>query len=121
MKHIQISKHRGKFKPVVATRHAQAAVMELRPGAASDEALANEHPQSEQWLYVASGRGTAIVVSRGGQRRQVKLQPGSLLVVERDERHLIRNTGRKVLSTVNLYVPPAYSKKGDVLPAAKRR
>jgi oxalate decarboxylase/phosphoglucose isomerase-like protein (cupin superfamily) len=120
MKLVQLPKHRGEFEPVAATRQAQAAVMELRPGDASDEELSNEHPRSEQWLIVISGTGSATVVSKQGTRRQVKLRRGSLLVIERGERHLIRNTGRKLFSTVNFYVPPAYSEKGDLLPSVKR-
>jgi oxalate decarboxylase/phosphoglucose isomerase-like protein (cupin superfamily) len=120
MKLVQVTKHRGEFQPVAVTRQAQAAVMELRPGGMSDEELSNEHPRCEQWLYVISGTGSATVVSKQGQRRQVRLKSGSLLVIERGERHIIRNTGRKLLSTINFYVPPAYSKNGDLRSAAKR-
>ena len=120
MKLVHLTRHRAEFQPVAATRLAQAAVMELPPGGASDEKLSNEHPHCEQWLIVSSGTGSATVVSRQGKRRQVKLQPGSLLIIERGERHLIRNTGRKLLSTVNFYVPPAYDKQGEVLPSAQR-
>ena len=31
----------------------------------------------------------------------------------------IRNTGRTLLKTLNLYSPPGYTKSGDVLPSAK--
>lgn len=120
MKLVQLTKHRGEFQPVASTRQAQAAVMELRPGGASDEQASNEHPRCEQWLLVTTGTGSATVISKRGRRRQVKLKRGSLLVIERGERHLIRNTGRRLLSTINFYVPPAYSKQGNLLPAAAR-
>ena len=120
MKLVQLAKHQGKFQPVAATRQVQAAVMDLRPGGASDEELSNEHPRCEQWLYVIDGTGSATVVSKQGKRRRIKLKRGSLLIIERGERHLIRNTGSRLLSTVSFYVPPAYSKKGNLLPAAKR-
>jgi mannose-6-phosphate isomerase-like protein (cupin superfamily) len=119
MKLVQLKRHRGEFRPVVATRRAQVAVMELRPGGASDEELSNEHARSEQWLYVVRGTGSATVASKRGIQRRVKLKPGSLLVIEAGERHQIRNTGRRLLSTVNFYVPPAYNKSGDVRPRAK--
>jgi hypothetical protein len=34
--------------------------------------------------------------------------------------HEIRNTGRRPLETLNLYVPPAYTSKGDPLPRGKK-
>jgi hypothetical protein len=37
----------------------------------------------------------------------------------RGAEHEIRNTGRTPLSTLNLYVPPAYSNRGNELPRAK--
>ena len=121
MKLLQLTKHRGEFQPVAATRQAQAAVMELRPGGTSDEDVSNEHPRCEQWLLVISGGGSATVISRQGRRRQVKLRRGALLIIEKGERHQVRNTGRKLLSTVNFYIPPAYGKTGSVLPNAKQK
>ena len=73
----------------------------------------NQH-EGEEWLYVLSGNGTAIV---NGHRRQ--LRRGSLLLIERGETHEIRNTGRRVLRTLNFYVPPAYTSKGATLPRGR--
>jgi oxalate decarboxylase/phosphoglucose isomerase-like protein (cupin superfamily) len=42
-----------------------------------------------------------------------------LLLIERGDRHEIRNTGRGLLRTLNWYVPPAYDRRGNELPAAK--
>jgi oxalate decarboxylase/phosphoglucose isomerase-like protein (cupin superfamily) len=42
-----------------------------------------------------------------------------LLLIERRDRHEIQNTGRAPLRTLNVYVPPAYTKRGDPLPRAK--
>jgi mannose-6-phosphate isomerase-like protein (cupin superfamily) len=42
------------------------------------------------------------------------LQPNSLLVIERGERHQIKNTGRRQLATLNIYVPPAYTGDGEL-------
>ena len=120
MKLFDTTKHRGEFEVLASTKLGQAAMMELKPGGASDEELSNEHPRSEQWLYVVSGSGSATVVS-GDRRRTVKLQPGMLLVIERRELHLITNTGKKPLLTINFYLPPAYTADGEVRPRAKRK
>ncbi len=81
--------------------------------AASDSQPSNEHPKSEQWLFVLSGSGEAIVHDRSGKVHRTRLQPNSLLVIERGELHQIKNTGRRSLSTLNFYVPPAYDADGD--------
>ena len=69
----------------------------------------NRHRGADQWLYVQSGNGEAIL---GGNRRH-KLRAGTLLLIERKEKHEIRNTGRGLLRTLNFYVPPAYRKDGN--------
>jgi mannose-6-phosphate isomerase-like protein (cupin superfamily) len=107
-------RHRGKFEPILSSRAAQAAMMTLAPGGASDEAVGNEHPQSEQWLFVVAGTGVATIVPRRGSRRSVKLRAGTLLLIEKGDRHQIKNTGRKKLSTLNFYVPPAYTREGEL-------
>jgi mannose-6-phosphate isomerase-like protein (cupin superfamily) len=63
---------------------------------------------------VVSGAGVAIV---GGER--VGLREGTLVLVERGERHEVRNTGDTPLRTLNVYVPPAYTDGGDERPAGK--
>lgn len=114
MKHIKTGAKRGTFDVLESTRLAQVAKMTLRPGAASDSRPSNEHPRSEQWLFVVSGTGEAIVHDRSGKAHRARLQPNSLLVIERGERHQIKNTGRGRLATINVYVPPAYDREGDV-------
>ena len=113
MKHIKTGLKRGQFDVLAATRGAQAAKMILRPGAASDDEPSNEHPRSEQWLFVVSGTGEAVVGKRRGALRRVPLSANSLLVVEKGELHQIRNTGRRSLTTINIYVPPAYNDEGE--------
>jgi mannose-6-phosphate isomerase-like protein (cupin superfamily) len=66
-------------------------------------------------LFVVEGRGEALV-----KNRRYKLVPGSLMLIERGERHEIKNVGRTLLRTLNFYVPPAYTKRGDELPRGKR-
>jgi mannose-6-phosphate isomerase-like protein (cupin superfamily) len=74
----------------------------------------NRHRGADQWLFVESGRGVAIV-----NGRRINLGSGSLVLIERGDRHEIRNTGPAPLRTLNIYVPPAYTKDGDELPRGK--
>jgi oxalate decarboxylase/phosphoglucose isomerase-like protein (cupin superfamily) len=113
MKLLKTGKFRGHFDLLVATRGAQAAMMNLRPGGSSDDEPSNEHPKSEQWLFVLAGSGRASVGKRKSALARVALREGDLLVIERRELHQIKNTGRKPLVTLNLYVPPAYDAEGE--------
>src|ERR1700736_77551 len=90
------------FRVVLANRRAQAATMTIRPGDA-EGGPANRHRAADQWLYVLSGTGTARV-----NRKRVALKAGTLLLIERKDRHEIKCTGRGLLRTLNLYVPPGY-------------
>src|SRR5579885_3324286 len=85
----------------VAFRNARAAaaVMTLPPGDAEGDAQ-NRHEDADQWLFVVAGEGAAIVE---GKRQELK--PGTLLLIERGERHEVRNDGRQPLRTLNFYVP----------------
>jgi mannose-6-phosphate isomerase-like protein (cupin superfamily) len=112
MRHIRTGIVRSNFKVLTSTRSAQAAMMTLRPGQSSSDEVMNEHPRAEQWLFVVSGTGRAIV----GKSR-VALKTNSLLLIEKNEPHQVTNTGRKPLITLNLYVPPAYDDQGEVRPA----
>ena len=109
MKHIKTGKRRKFFEVLVATRSCQAAMMTLRVGQASSEEVENEHPRSEQWVFVVRGKGRAEV-----GKRSVEIGEGSLVVIEKGEGHRIRQVGRKALVTVNFYVPPAYTNEGEV-------
>ncbi|GAB3314504.1 cupin domain-containing protein [Luteimonas notoginsengisoli] len=95
------------FRVAFAVRKAQAAEMVIAPGD-SEGGPDNRHRGADQWLYVVSGAGVAIV-----DGRRVVLKTGRLLVIERGERHEIRNTGRAPLRTLNFYYPPAFDADGD--------
>lgn len=97
----------------LGNRRVQAAEMVIPPGDA-EGGPKNRHKGTDQWLFVVSGRGVAIV-----QGHRHPLKTGSLLLVERGEQHEIRNTGRALLKTLNFYNPPAYTRNGDELPRAK--
>ncbi len=110
-KHLRFGKG---FRVAIGNRRSQAAEMVLEPGD-GEGGPDNRHRGADQWLYVLSGRGEAIV---NGRRR--KLGPGSLLFIERREKHEIRNIGRGLLRTLNFYVPPAYKPSGDPLPRGRK-
>jgi mannose-6-phosphate isomerase-like protein (cupin superfamily) len=111
MRHVQTARLRRRaFAVIRGTRTSQAATMTIRPGGRSNESSANEHAWAEQWPYVVSGTGVARVSGR-----TARLRPGSLVLIGRREPHVIENTGRRNLVTVNVYVPPAYDGGGEPL------
>jgi len=115
MRHFVTLRYRKKFTVLMQSESVQLATMVLKTGERSGEDSHNEHPLAEQWLIVMSGSGTARVGSRS-----VKIKAGSVLLIQKRERHLITATSKEPLVTVNLYAPPAYSKDGEVLRRAKR-
>src|SRR5687767_4400789 len=102
------------FRVALGNRRAQVATMTIAPGD-SEGGPDNRHRGADQWLFVESGKGVAIA---NGKR--MTLRPGSLLLIERGDRHEIRNTGRTPLKTLNVYVPPAYTRGGDELPRGRK-
>jgi mannose-6-phosphate isomerase-like protein (cupin superfamily) len=108
MKRTRLNRDEG-FRVFPGNRRSQAAEMVLAAGA-SEGGPDNRHRGSDQWLYVVSGNGAAIV-----KGRRYLLQAGTLLLIERGETHEIRNTGKSQLRTVSVYVPAAYRKNGDAL------
>lgn len=109
MKHFDTSKHHTFFKVLTATRASQAAMMVLNPGQSSSDEVENEHPYSEQWVFVISGTGSARI-----GHRTVALKKDSLLLIEKRERHRVTNTGQSPMVTLNFYSPPAYTPGGDL-------
>ena len=101
------------FRVVLSNRRSQAAEMVLAAGNAEGDSD-NRHVGSDQWLYVASGIGTAII-----KGKRYPLRAGTLILIERGDAHEIRNTGKSKLRTVNIYVPPAYRKSGEPLPRGR--
>jgi len=102
------------FRVAFDVRRAQAAEMVLAPGA-SEGGVDNRHRGADQWLYVVAGTGVAVV-----EGKRVPLKAGTLLVIERRERHEVRNTGRGLLKTLNFYYPPAFDKNGDPVGPGRR-
>lgn len=112
MKRKHLTFARG-FHVAIDAPRAQAAQMTIAPGG-KEGGPDNRHRGADQWLFVVAGRGEARI-----GRRKLALEPGSLLLIERGEKHEIRNTGRRNLKTLNLYVPPAYTKAGNERPAGR--
>lgn len=102
MDRVQIQFSEG-FDVVAGNQRAQAAVMVLDPGDATG-GPDNRHPGSDQWLYIVSGEGAAII-----EGKQHELKQGTLVLIECGESHEIRNTGAQPLETINFYIPPAYT------------
>ena len=109
-KHLRFGKG---FRVHFGNRRANVAEMVIPPGDSEGDAR-NRHHGADQWLFVVGGMGTAIV---NGKR--YPLRAGSLMLIEAGDRHEIRNTGRGLLKTLNLYVPPGYAANGEPLPRAK--
>jgi mannose-6-phosphate isomerase-like protein (cupin superfamily) len=112
MKHEQLQFRKG-FRVSVGNSRSQGPVMVLGPGA-SEGGADNRHRGADQWLSVVEGTGVAVI-----NRRKLPLKPGTLVLIEAGDAHEIRNTGRGLLKTVNIYLPPAYDVGGDELPAGK--
>ena len=106
-------KFKSYFQVALSNRRAQVATMTLPPGG-SEGGPTNRHRGSDQWLFVASGSGEAIVAGR-----KQKLRSGDVLLVARGMTHEIRNTGRRPLQTLNFYAPPAYQRNGEPLPRGR--
>lgn len=107
------------FRVAFEVRRVQCAEMVLAPGdrEGGDD---NYHRGADQWLYVVDGRGVAIVeVDR--RKRRIALEPGRLVVIEKGERHEIRNTGDGLLRTLNFYYPPAFARDGDPKGPGRKR
>lgn len=101
------------FSVALSNKRAQAATMVLAPGDC-EGGPDNRHRGADQWLYVVSGTGKAIL---GGTSQA--LRAGTVLLIERGTTHEIRNTGRTPLKTLNVYVPPAYTADGEELPRGR--
>jgi mannose-6-phosphate isomerase-like protein (cupin superfamily) len=103
------------FRVAFDVRKAQAAEMVIAPGG-SEGGGDNRHRGADQWLFVVSGSGVATV-----EGERVPLRAGTLLVIERGERHEVRNTGRTLLKTLNFYYPPAFDAQGDPVGPGRSR
>jgi len=104
---------RSNFHVVAGNPRSQAAVAVL-PAGETAGGLDDRHSDSDRWLYVVSGSGSAVV--EGARHR---LEPGTLLLIERNESLELVNQGSETLETVNVFVPPAYSISDAPQPPAR--
>ena len=75
MKRVKFRFGKG-FRVGVGNKASQCAEMVLAPGA-TEGGKDNHHSGADQWLYVVSGRGTAIV-----DGKRIPLLPGVMLLIE---------------------------------------
>ena len=101
------------FRIAFANPRGEAAELVI-PRGDSEGGPDNAHKGADQWMLILDGEGAAIVEGR----RRV-LRAGTLVLIEKGERHEIRNTGRRNLRAFVLYTPPAYRKSGARLPRGK--
>ena len=99
---IDTREYDGFFDVVAGTDRSQVATMILEPGQ-STGGPDNSHPESDQWLFVVAGQGSATI-----DGETYSLAPGTLVLIEPGETHEITNTGDDPLRTVNVYAPPDY-------------
>lgn len=90
------------FEVVAGSPRSQAAVMTLPPGE-STGGPDNRHGDSDQWVLVLAGSGSAVV-----DGKDYELSPRTLLLIEAGEAHEIRAGPDEPLDTVNIYAPPEY-------------
>lgn len=90
------------FAVVADCGRSQAATMVLEPQEPT-AGPGSRHADSDQWLFVLSGTGRAVVAGQ-----EVRLRPGLLLLIGAGEPHEVRSDATTALRTVNIYSPPAY-------------
>ncbi|MFB6307921.1 MAG: cupin domain-containing protein [Haloarculaceae archaeon] len=90
----------GFFDVVGGTERSRAATMILDPGEETG-GPSNSHPDNDQWLYVKSGAGTAVI-----EGEEQPLSAGDLVLIEAGETHAISAGDAGPLETINVYAPP---------------
>jgi mannose-6-phosphate isomerase-like protein (cupin superfamily) len=60
-----------------------------------------------------------VIADADGKRRKTAIGPGSLVLIEKRERHQVTASGSTPLVSLNLYVPPAYGADGEPLCTAR--
>lgn len=115
IRHIKAETKRDQFDLLLASRSVQTAKITLPPGGATDDEPSNEHPHSEQWVFILSGSGIVTIGKSRRTLRHVALGAQSLLLIEKGELHQIRNNGKRPLVAITFYAPPAYDAAADPL------
>ena len=90
------------FKVLQTSTKSQVAMMTLKPGESSGP-KGNDHPKSEQVVYVIEGE---LVAEIRGETRTLKA--GDCVTVPLRASHRFTNRGKRPVVTFNVYAPPAY-------------
>jgi mannose-6-phosphate isomerase-like protein (cupin superfamily) len=93
---------KSSFDVLETAKNCQTAVMTLAPGEESGPKQ-NEHPQSEQVLYLVEGELEAEI----GDRR-LTMHAGDSVIVGMQTPHRFSNRSGRPALTFNVYAPPAY-------------
>ena len=104
---VHTGSERRFFRVLQTATKSQTAMMTLKPGQASGP-MGNDHPKSEQVLFVISGQ---VVAEVGDERRTLKA--GDCVIVPLRARHRFVNQGRRPAVTFNVYAPPAYDEDDE--------
>lgn len=97
-----IEETRSGFAVLENGRHLQTAVMVLEPGEESGP-VDNEHPSSEQVLFVTEGRVEALI-----DGRKFEMRAGDSAIVPNGAPHQFANRSNERAVTFNVYAPKAY-------------
>ena len=103
MKAANIRDAKSWFQVLQTSRKSQIATMTLAPGKSSGP-KGNEHPRSEQVLFVVEGE---ILAELGDERTM--LRKGDAVIVPAGLPHRFTNHGGSPAVTFNVYAPPAYN------------
>ena len=90
------------FNVLLTAEKSQIAIMRLSPGKSSGP-KGNEHPKSEQILYVVNGE----ILAEVGEESAL-LRSGDCIIVPRGIAHKFSNLSASPAVTFNVYAPPAY-------------
>ncbi|HXE56290.1 MAG TPA: cupin domain-containing protein [Tepidisphaeraceae bacterium] len=90
------------FQVLCTARKSQVATMTLAPGKSSGP-KENEHPKSEQVLFVLEGQ----VLAEIGEEKKT-LRQGDVVIVPAGAAHRFTNHSESPAMTLNVYAPPAY-------------
>jgi mannose-6-phosphate isomerase-like protein (cupin superfamily) len=99
---INIRDAKSWFQVLQTSRKSQIATMTLAPGKSSGP-KGNEHPKSEQVLFVVEGE---ILAKLGDEKTM--LRKGDAIIVPAGVAHRFTNHGGSAAVTFNVYAPPAY-------------
>jgi mannose-6-phosphate isomerase-like protein (cupin superfamily) len=93
------------FQVLQTSAKSQVATMTHAPGKSSGP-KGNEHPKSEQVLFVVEGE----VLAEVGDEKKT-LRKGDTVIVPAGAAHRFVNHSESTVITLNIYAPPAYDEE----------